>query len=398
MVPSRLAAFLICVPVLASAQPFGASLDAEIGRNLFARSWVSAPSSTAANDGLGPLFDAVSCSNCHVSPNARIGEPFETPPGLVIRLGNAEGSGDPVYGHQLQTRAVQLQMVEGLPDISFDESDGLRRTNLTLHRLGYGELAAGTMAALRRPFRVEGVGVLARVSEAEILSRVVEDENQPGVSGRASWVGGANGERRLGRFGWRASQPDLAAQTEIAFLRVLGLSTSGQPNAWGECSEKQSLCRQAPHGAAPGEVEISDEMRDLIVDFLAALPAPRTVPSAEQGQMLFARLECGACHAILRLDDGSEVRAYTDLLLHDMGEGLHDGIREGAAAPGEWRTPPLWGIGATLRLGGLLHDGRARDVEEAVPWHDGEAAQSAAGFRGLTQEEKTALVNYVSGL
>ena len=398
MVPSRLAGLLVCVPAIAFAQPFGASLDVEIGRNLFERIWVSAPSSASANDGLGPLFDAVSCSNCHVPPSAPIIEPYVTPPGMVIRLGNANGTGDPVYGYQMQTRGLQIQMVEGLPDISFSEGDGLRQTNLTIHRLGYGELASDTTAGLRRPLRIEGVGLLARVPETEILSRVIEEETQEGISGRASWVVGTDGVRRLGRFGWRASQPDLAGQTEMAFLRDLGLSTSGQNFAWGECTEAQITCREAPHGAAPGEVEISNEIRDLIVGFLENLPAPNIASANGQGERLFAELNCSACHATLHLEDGAEVRAFTDLLLHDMGPSLNDGIREDGAAPGEWRTPPLWGIGATLRLGGLLHDGRARDVEEAIMWHGGEAARSQARFAGLTRDEKTALADYVTGL
>jgi len=398
MVRSLLAVILICIPALAVAQPFGASLDFEIGRNLFERNWVSAPSSTMSDDGLGPLFDAVSCANCHVPPSAPIAQPYDTPPGMVIRLGNANGTGDPVYGYQFQTRGLQMQMVEGLPDISFSDIDGLRQTNLTLHRLGYGELASDTIAALRRPLRVEGVGVLARVPEAEILSRVSEDQSQTGISGRASWVRNENGERRLGRFGWRASQPGLAGQTEMAFSRDLGMSTSGQPTAWGECTETQIACREAPHGSGPGDVEIADEIRDLIVGFLEGLPAPNLASANTQGESLFTELNCNACHATLHLEDGSEVRAFTDLLLHDMGPGLNDGIGEGDAAPGEWRTPPLWGIGATLRLGGLLHDGRARNVEEAIMWHGGEAGEVQLRFAALTREEKAALANYVSGL
>jgi len=398
MVRSLLAAALICMPAFAGAQPFAPSLDFEIGRNLFERAWVSAPSSTAANDGLGPLFDAVSCSACHVPASAEPPQQYETPPGMVIRLGNAAGSGDPRYGYQLQTRGLQMQMVEGLPDISFSDTDGLRETNLTLHRLGYGALAPDTRAALRRPLRIEGVGLLARVPESEILSRVAPEETQNGISGRASWLVAADGERRLGRFGWRATQPDLAGQTEMAFSRDLGLSTEGQPDSWGECTEVQTSCREAPHGAATGDVEISNEIRALIIGFLEELPPPNRAPDNARGERLFAELNCGGCHATLHLSDGTEVRAFTDLLLHDMGPGLDDGIREGDAAPGEWRTAPLWGIGATLRLGGLLHDGRARDVEEAVMWHGGEAAQAQARFAGLTAEEKAALASFVSGL
>lgn len=398
MVRSRLAAILLFVPGFAGAQTFGSSLDVEIGRNLFDRSWVSAPSSTLSNDGLGPLFDAVACSNCHVPPSTPIPEPFVTPPGMVIRLGNASGGGDPVYGYQLQTRGLQIQLAEGLPDISFSVSDGLRETNLTLHRLGYGELAPDTRVGLRRPLRVEGVGLLARVPDEEILSRVVEDESADGISGRASWVVDPDGIRRLGRFGWRASQPDLTRQTEMAFSRDLGMSTSGQPDAWGECTQTQVICREAPHGAAAGEVEISDEMRDLIVGFLEALPPPNLRSADTRGEQIFSETGCAACHATLQLGDGQEVRAFTDLLLHDLGPSLNDGIAEDGAAPGEWRTPPLWGIGATLRLGGLLHDGRARGVEEAIMWHGGEATTAQGRFGGLTAQDRAALVSFVNGL
>jgi CxxC motif-containing protein (DUF1111 family) len=393
MVRSLITVILICIPALVVSQPIRASLDFEIGRNLFARNWVSAPSSTMSDDGLGPLFDAVSCANCHVPPSVPLGRSYDTPPGMVIRLGNANGTGDPVYGYQLQTRGLQMQMVEGLRDM-----DGLRQTNLTLHRMGYGELASDTKAALRRPLRIEGVGVLARVPEAEILSRVSEEQSQTGITGRASWVLNENGVHELGRFGWRASQPDLSGQTEMAFSRDLGMSTAGQSAAWGECTEVQTACREAPHGAAPGDVEISNEIRDLIVGFLDGLPAPDLASVNAQGERLFAELDCNACHATLHLEDGTEVRAFTDLLLHDMGPGLNDGIREGDAAPSEWRTPPLWGIGATLRLGGLLHDGRAQNVEEAIMWHGGEAGEVQARFAALTREEKAALANYVSGL
>jgi CxxC motif-containing protein (DUF1111 family) len=128
------------------------------------------------------------------------------------------------------------------------------------------------------------------------------------------------------------------------------------------------------------------------------MPPPSPVASDSEGEALFGDIGCGACHALLHLEDGTEIRAYTDLLLHEMGEDLNDGIAEGAALPGEWRTPPLWGLSATLQLGGLMHDARAPNVEEAIEWHGGEAAAARARFRALEPGDKAALLAFVNGL
>ncbi len=396
MVRGRVILALLLFPALTAAERMNATLDAELGRALFERSWVSAPSSTQANDGLGPLFDASSCQGCHVPAPPTPALEDAIAPGTIVRLGNAQGEGDPVYGRQLQTRSVQQQYAEGTPDISYRLKGNLRETALTLHRLGYGPLAADTNMALRRPLKIDGIGLLARVPDDEILSRVAENED--GISGRAAWLTYADGMKRLGRFGWKATEPDLNAQIETAFSRDLGMSTRRHPDPSGECTETQTHCREAPQGADRGEVEISDDIRDLIADFLNAAPAPQPVTANTQGERIFAGIGCASCHATLHLGDGTPVPAYSDLLLHDMGEDLNDGIREGAAAPGEWRTVPLWGLSATLQLGGLLHDGRARNVEEAVEWHGGEAEGARTRFRELSSGDKAALLAFVNGL
>lgn len=382
----------------AHAQTADGRLDIEIGKNLFDRTWISAPASTKADDGLGPLSDASSCLACHPADT-----PYRAPggsihPGIVIRLGSASGRADPVYGVQLQTRGVRDVAPEVRPDISWTEAGGLRAVALTLVRLGYGPLAPETRAALRRAPNVAGIGLLARVPETEILTREIAPETGDGISGRPAWIADLAAGRVLGRFGWRASQPTLTSQTEAAFSSDLGLSTSGRPVPWGECSEAQTACRSAPHGAEPGEPEISDAMRDLIVKYLESVPPPPLVPPGTPGARIFDEIGCSACHAVLRLADGTPVPAYTDLLLHDMGPGLNDGIKEGAAEPGEWRTAPLWGLSATLKLGGLLHDGRAPDVKQAIEWHDGEAARSREAFRALSQGDMAALLAFLDGL
>jgi CxxC motif-containing protein (DUF1111 family) len=182
----------------------------------------------------------------------------------------------------------------------------------------------------------------------------------------------------------------------LAFSRDIGLSTRLDPAPWGDCTKAERACRAGPHGSQDGEPEVADELLALVVRYVSDLPPPPAgLPANEK---LFAATGCTACHATLHLANGMPVGAYTDLLLHDLGSGLNDGIAEGAAPPGFWRTAPLWDVAGSLKIGGLLHDGRARNVAEAVEWHAGEAASARARFRALTPADKAALVAFVGGL
>ena len=399
MVPRRLivgAIIAASVPVIAS----GASLDASIGRELFDRNWVPAPSSTKSNDGLGPLYNATSCGACHIrNANADIGE--ETvPPGTVVRIGNAKGTTDPIYGRQLQTRAVPGHRPEANPDITWSTT-GQRVATISLFSQAYGPLGSDTKLALRRPSSLFGIGLLAKIPDREIVKRAdPDDANHDGISGRAAMLS-VNGKKVLGRFGWKATQVSLAAQISMAFRNDLGLSTETHPEPWGDCTEIQNVCRAGPHGAEKGEVEIPKSIVDLIVAYLESLPAPARVDTkpadVAQGQRVFFTVGCALCHSGPDSGNG-QIAAYTDMLLHDMGPGLNDGITEGDAQPGEWRTAPLWNLGFNTRITGLLHDGRAASVTEAIQWHDGEAAQVRLRFNGLTLAEKDALIAFVSRL
>jgi CxxC motif-containing protein (DUF1111 family) len=273
----------------------------------------------------------------------------------------------------------------------------LRVSTVTLYSLGYGPLASDTKIALRRAPSIFGVGLLAAVPESEILRRAdPDDADRDGVRGRASYV--MIGDKRvLGRFGWKATQPDLPAQISMAFSRDIGMSTAQHPDPSGDCTQAEEQCREGPHGAHAGEIEVADSLAGMIASYLASLRAP-SAPSPNAGAKLFEDAGCAACHATLALADGTPVRAYTDLLLHDLGDGLNDGIKEGAAEPGEWRTAALWNVAESLKLGGLLHDGRARNVVEAVEWHGGEADQARALFRALNPADRAALAAFVSGL
>ena len=388
---------LIAAFALAGAAPLltAASLDIAVGKKLFERNWVSAPSSTKSDDGLGPLYDAPSCASCHAAnPSADIDE-TSTPPGMVIRLGNANGTGDPVYGYQFQTRGIAGQTVEANPDIQWTH-DKLRTGTVTLYHPGYGPLAKNSKMALRRAPSIRGVGLLAQIPQSEIVSRAdAEEANHDGIAGRVPWLT-VNGKRVLGRFGWRATQPDLVAQTAMAFSRDIGLSTRLHPEPWGDCTSVERACRAGPHGAEDGAPEVADVMLDMVAAYVASLPPPAP-PKPNPGVKILAQIGCTACHATLHLANGTPVPAYTDLLLHDLGPGLNDGIKEGAAEPGFWRTAPLWDVAGSLKIGGLLHDGRARNVAEAVEWHDGEASSARARFRALSASDKAALVAFVSG-
>jgi CxxC motif-containing protein (DUF1111 family) len=395
MVRSGLVASLALAASALAAAP---ALDIEIGKRLFERGWVSAPASAQSVDGLGPLSDARSCAACHAERIADMAASEDGFARIVIRLGNQAGDGDPRYGRQLQLLTVRDVPPEAVPELSWRHEGALRHPAITLHDLGYGPLAGGTKLSLRRASGLMGIGLLARIPEDEILKfSDPEDKNGDGISGRPAWLTNANGRPVLGRFGWRASEGTLTSQTEAAFSNDIGMSTTGRPASWGDCTEAQTACRGAPHGAAPGEVEIPDSSRDLIAAFLEADLRATPVP-AGRGADLFETTGCAGCHATPLLPGGARAFVYTDLLLHDLGEGLNDGIKEGAAEPGEWRTAPLRGMAALLRAGGLLHDGRARNVGEAIEWHGGEGASSRARFRALNSADRAALLAFVNGL
>jgi len=389
---------IAAVPALAS----GASLDASMGRELFERNWVSAPSSTKSNDGLGPLYNATSCGACHIrNPNAKFDEETVAP-GTVVRIGNAKGTTDTIYGRQLQTRAVAGQTPEANPDITWITTGTRRRASIRLFSQAYGPLASDTNIALRRSSSLFGIGLLAQIPDQEIIRRAdPDDANRDGISGRAAMLP-VGGKQVLGRFGWKATQISLAAQASMAFRNDLGLSTEAHPEPWGDCTQIQNVCRAGPHGAEKGEVEIPKSVVDLIVAYLVSLPAPAPVDTrpadAARGQRIFNSIGCALCHTSPGAVKGRAVPAYSDMLLHDMGPGLNDSIAEGAAQPGEWRTAPLWNLGSNVRITGLLHDGRAGSVTEAIEWHDGEAAQVRLRFNGLTLAEKDALIAFVSRL
>jgi CxxC motif-containing protein (DUF1111 family) len=240
------------------------------------------------------------------------------------------------------------------------------------------------------------------VSEAT-LRRIAGNQPRAGVSGRLNTATDPHtGATIHGRFGLKAAQPDLRAQTVTALHMDLGITSERFPDQ--NCPPIQWECLGQAVSAAP---EISESEIDTLVAYLRAIPAPPRLPSGQVahvlGERMFRMAGCNACH-VPALESGprhTAVHAYSDLLLHDLGEGLSDGGQDAGAAGREWRTAPLWGIGAHLSRSAqpaLLHDGRARTIEEAILWHDGEARRARDAYTRMPRASRAALSAFVESL
>lgn len=263
--------------------------------------------------------------------------------------------------------------------------------------LAYGRLAEATRSGARIAPGLRGLGALAEIPDAVIAARAGSPDGSPG--GRVNWVVGPDGQRRAGRFGWKASAATLDSQVETAFLLDLGLSTPGRPDPAGDCSPAQGACRAAPHGGREGAPEIPAEIVSRVAGYLAMIPPDEPEAVDRRGPALFAAVGCTACHAPALPGPRGPVRAFTDLLLHDMGADLDGGATEPGVAATEWRTAPLWGLSRTLANGaGLMHDGRAATPGEAIRLHGGEAARSRSRFDALTLVERQRLIDFLASL
>jgi len=399
-----------------------------VGNALFNRSWVTAPSSTTGQDGLGPTFNATSCSACHFkdgrgAPPADAGEEFL---GLLLRLsvpGQDEHGGppgDPNYGGQFNHRSVLGVPAEGRSTVTYEEVPGafpdgapysLRRPSYVLSDLQFGPPAPGLMLSPRTAPAMIGLGLLQAVPEETILARADEDDaGGDGISGRPNLVWDPKaGGTRLGRFGWKANQAGLEQQTSGAFLGDIGITSPLFPSE--NCPPTQAACAAAIAGGSP-EID-QDKVEDVTYySHLLAVPARRDwqEPQVLRGKAAFLAAGCGACHAPSlvtgTLDgfpelSGQTIRPFTDLLLHDMGEDLADHRPDFLATGREWRTPPLWGIGLVAVVNehtDFLHDGRARNLAEAILWHGGEAEAAREAFRAMDEDERAALLRFLESL
>lgn len=413
-----------------------------VGNGLFRKDWVSAPSSTLASDGLGPLFNARACQACHikdgrghapavaggeaVSMLVRLSVEPDAEQKKAIEAGRIAVVPHPAFGSQLQDNAVAGLEPEGRPRIDYSDEPvtlaggevvRLRRPRLTIVTKAGDAIGNDVMRSARIASPMTGMGLLQAIPEADILAHAdPEDRDGDGISGRPNLVGDGRGGVTLGRFGWKAVQPTVELQTAHAFSGDMGLSTPVLDDRWGDCTRDQASCRSMPTGvqATMGREEVPRDLLDLVIFYAEHLAPPmrRSVDDREvlAGKQAFYQAGCASCHVPKFVTSRRAphpalrfqlVWPYSDLLLHDMGEGLADDRPEGLADGREWRTPPLWGIGVARRVSeqaGYLHDGRARDLKEAILWHGGEAAPARDRFAVMDAVERDALLAFLGSL
>ncbi|MDM8172932.1 di-heme oxidoredictase family protein [Olivibacter sp. 47] len=333
--------------------------------------------------GLGPLFVATSCGTCHAGDGK--GHPFTT----LTRFGQSDTLGNRFLhqgGPQLQHRALPGFISESLP-------------------------TGATFSDFMPPANT-GLGFLDAVPDAALLALAdPNDADGDGISGRPNWIHAPaycmprpetiehNG-KYIGRIGKKAAVYDLLQQTAVAYNQDIGITSGYEP--------------VDTYNGQPIDPEVSNQTVLDVVFYLKTLKAPiqRNAENTDvkAGKQIFMNISCGKCHAPQLKTGHSPIAAlsgktfypYTDLLLHDMGNGLNDGYTEGTALPEEWRTPPLWGLGLSKNSQGgqyfLLHDGRARSIEEAILLHGGEAQNSRNQFQQFTDKEKQQLVKFLESL
>lgn len=333
--------------------------------------------------GLGPLFVATSCGTCHAGDGK--GHPFTT----LTRFGQSDTSGNGFLhlgAPQLQHRAITGFKPEAIPP-------------------------GATFSSFTPPANT-GLGFVDALSDAALLALADEnDANGDGISGRPNWITVPlycalrpgtvvrNG-KYIGRFGKKAAVYDLLQQTVNAYNQDMGINSTYE--------------HYNTYDGQEADPEVTNGTVQEVVFYLQTLKAPiqRTPddPDVQAGKKVFTSLNCSGCHTP-QLQTGSfpiailanqSFAPYSDFLLHDMGLGLNDGYTEGTALPPEWRTPPLWGLGLSKNAQGgqyfLLHDGRARSIEQAIEMHGGEAERSKRGFQNLSPSDRAQLIKFLESL
>lgn len=414
------------------------------GEKAFMTSWVVFPQLNIPNWnymspavpmmewGLGPTFLANACATCHVQAGrGRTTEAQNAP--LVQQLLRVSLPGEtahggprphPNYGNQLQIFDVLVtdknHIRPGEADLFVDWqpvmvslADGtqveLREPKIRVENLNFGPLGADVMTSLRNTPAIFGLGYLEAVSNQDLLKRA-RAQKAKGLNGRVNYVrDDVNDQISIGRLGWKANQPGVRQQLAAAFLNDMGVTSSIYPKQ--NCPAVQEGCK----AMLPGDkIELREQMLDDLTFWIMALEAPeqrgKDQPAVKRGEKLFARAKCASCHvpemrtgefpAFPQLSKRS-FHPYTDMLIHDMGPGLADGRPDFKAGARDWRTSPLWGLGLSKQVNGstnLLHDGRARNVLEAILWHGGDAKASRDRFAKLTKEEREDLIAFVNSL
>ena len=393
-----------------------------LGKSFFSVPWVEAPSATTARDGLGPLFSANTCTGCHPGngKGAVYNKNGHIARSLVTRLsiGNLQHrdsklgfSPEPTYGSQLSINAVYGVPYEGKPSRSYINKTLLfNGANITLHKpiygvtdLQYGTLSKNVILSQRIPPALIGLGLLEEISDKQILSNEdIEDKNKDGISGKANRVySPETGKLELGRYNWKANASKVKHQVAGAMSNDMGLTSPLYPNE--SCTSSQRECLESPKGRETFDVPM--KRLDAVTFYLKNLEVPQVSEDQDykDGLEIFKQITCASCHIPnFTLNNGKRIHPFSDLLLHDMGEDLADGRREFQATGNEFRTPPLWGISVYSKIlknrVNFLHDGRAKTLEEAILWHDGEATQSKHNFINLSAQKQKILIDFLERL
>jgi CxxC motif-containing protein (DUF1111 family) len=395
------------------------------GNSLFTSSWVSV-GSTSSIDGLGPTFNAKACVSCHTKDGR--GKPHtnnQDSNGFLMRISlpgkNSKGGplGHPTYGKQIQDQAnigvtYEAKINSSIQIINGNYPDG---TSYQLTKPIYSivnqqfENIGNVLTSPRVGTQTIGLGLIDALSEESILENADEfDKNKDGISGRANYVWNElTNSNTIGKFGWKANQPSLRQQVADAFIGDMGLTSSIFNEA--NCPDPQEDCINFPNGESP---EVTNLQLDKVVFYQSALAVPKRRNFKDlnvlKGKTLFKNIECIKCHSINYTTGQSKenshleninINPFSDFLLHDMGDDLADNRPDFLANGKEWRTQPLWGIGLISTVNNhtnLLHDGRARNIEEAILWHGGEAENSKQQFMRLSSEERSNVLQYINTL
>ncbi|MCB1377121.1 MAG: hypothetical protein KDK89_01950 [Alphaproteobacteria bacterium] len=373
-------------------------LDAIIGKALFEREWVGAPASTDSADGLGPLFNGRSCASCHHAGGpARFGsnEGNAGISGLAVRVAQPDGTAHPGLGRQIQDGAVAGLVAEGSINARLIAGELVVSTRL---------LNAPTVPAIfetRVAPSLRGTAALGQIANAAILSRADPDDHDgDGISGRPHVVLDPDGGRSVGRYGSKASVESLMNQMADAAALDLGLSSPLARLPWGDCTRQQIDCLTRPTGRShrsEGE-ELSVEVLRLLASYVETLEA-RPADLKSEGFRQFEAMGCAVCHVpVMPAEDGTPLQVFSDLLLHDMGRARSSVIREGSAAPAEWRTAPLRDLAPASGARRYLHDGKAATLADAIALHGGEAESARRAFLDGQGREQRLLLEFLSRL
>ncbi|MFN8016403.1 MAG: di-heme oxidoredictase family protein [Acidimicrobiia bacterium] len=330
--------------------------------------------------GIGPFYNALSCGDCH--QNDGTADP-DSSPSLVIKFQN-NNHGDSTYGYQLQTKSL----------------NGFTSEGSNLNSLNYGAIDKTTKTYTRIAPRLIGMGLIEAIPDSFFYRyEDTNDANKDGISGRIAYIKNKNtNKKEIARFGWKATQIDVKEQTMLASSEDLGLISSKYKFAI--CPKKVS-CISKP--------EISDDQINQIVTYTRSLAPPRKSKSESQGKAIFNNLGCSSCHietiklekSDIVIKDDTEIHPYSDFLLHNMGAQLADSTSIQDRNADEFRTAPLWGLGKIEKVNkslNLLHDGRAKTIDEAIKFHGGEASKTKDAYIKLSSREKALILKYLNSL